>query len=115
MKDNDYSILYIQAILNSPFISKLIEESSIYFGGGYFSFGKQYIQDIPIKSIDFTDLKEKQIHDEIVRIMRELISSTSKLESVVSQIEKKQIERLIDAKEKLLNSKLAQLYGIENE
>lgn len=47
--------------------------------------------------------------------MRELISSTSKLESVVSQIEKKQIERLIDAKEKLLNSKLAQLYGIENE
>lgn len=70
---SEYSIYYIQALLNSKYLewySALIGEV---FRGGYVARGTKVLKRLPIRKINFKDKKEKAIHDEIVRIQRELL------------------------------------------
>ncbi|MBM9832956.1 hypothetical protein IAG15_17595, partial [Enterococcus faecalis] len=97
-----YSVRYIQAILNTPFISKLIEENSVYYRGGYFSAGKQFVENVPIRKIDFEIVEEKQKYAKIVDIVKELEKYSASLAIAVSNSEKTRLGRLITGKEKQL-------------
>ncbi|HEL1261041.1 TPA: hypothetical protein TVO01_001967 [Streptococcus equi subsp. zooepidemicus] len=107
-----YSVRYIQAILNTPFISKLIEENSVYYRGGYFSAGKQFVENVPIRKIDFEIVEEKQKYAKIVDIVKELEKYSASLAIAVSNSEKTRLGRLITGKEKQLNNLIEDLYGI---
>jgi len=112
-KNDEYSVKYIQAILNSPFISNLIEESSVYYEGGYYSAGKQYLEKIPIRKIDFNLVEEINIYDTILNTIEELEAFSESLEKTSSASKKINIERQIAFKEKKLNSLIETLYGIK--
>ena len=69
----DYSIHYIQAILNSKYLEWF---SSLYgevFRGGYIARGTKVLKNLPIRKIDFSNPKEKKLHDNIVDTQKELI------------------------------------------
>lgn len=108
---DSYSLFYIQAILNSSFISKYIEESSIYFENGYFTTGKQFVENVPIRKIDFTNKNEKEIHDKIVNITIELMNLSEN--NFMNQNEIKRIKRLKVYKNDELESLVKRLYGVE--
>ena len=112
-KNDEYSVKYIQAILNSPFISNLIEESSVYYANGYYSAGKQYLEKIPIRKIDFNLVEEIIIYDTILKTIEELEVFSENLEKTSSASKKTNIERQIAFKEKKLNSLIETLYGIK--
>ncbi|WFA75359.1 Eco57I restriction-modification methylase domain-containing protein [Streptococcus suis] len=112
-KNEKYEVRYIQAILNTPFISKLIEENSVYYSGGYFSAGKQFIENIPIRKIDFEIVEETQKYARIVSIVKELEKYSASLAIAVSNSEKIRLERVIIGKEKQLNNLIEDLYGVK--
>jgi hypothetical protein len=73
--DFPYSIYYIQALLNSKYLewfSALIGEV---FRGGYIARGTKVLKKLPIRIIDFENKKEKEIHDKIVSLQKELIAT----------------------------------------
>ncbi|HEM2542253.1 TPA: Eco57I restriction-modification methylase domain-containing protein [Streptococcus suis] len=109
--DSMYSLFYIQAILNSEFISNFIEESSVYFANGYFSVGKQFVENVPIRLIDFSNDTEKNIHNKIVEIM--VAITRLKNQDVKSSTQKLRIERALKYKYKELEKILKQLYEVE--
>ena len=79
-EESDYSIYYIQAILNSKYLEWC---SSLYgevFRGGYIARGTKVLNNLPIRKIDFSNNQEKRLHDEIVSIQRELISIHDKMD-----------------------------------
>ena len=71
---NPYSIYYIQAILNSRYVEWIIHLRGEVFRGGYIARGTKVLKNLPIKKIDFSDPKQKTLHDNIVEIQKELIS-----------------------------------------
>jgi len=68
----DLSLYYIQSVLSHPVIEALVKPSSSVFRGDYYSHGKQFIQRIPIPRIEFTEEKQKEKHDEIVELAKQL-------------------------------------------
>ena len=71
--DSDYSIYYIQAILNSKYLEWFSALHGEVFRGGYIARGTKVLKNLPIRKIDFTNSKEKAFHDKIVEIQKELI------------------------------------------
>ncbi len=71
--DFQYSIYYIQALLNSKYLEWF---SAIYgevFRGGYIARGTKVLKKLPIRTIDFTNTVEKALHDKIASIQATLI------------------------------------------
>jgi len=71
--NSDYSIYYIQAILNSKYIEWFSTLYGEVFRGGYIARGTKVLENLPIRKIDFTNVKEKALHDKIVETQKELI------------------------------------------
>lgn len=114
LEDCEFSILYIQAILNAPFISQYIEELSVYFDGGYFSMGKQFMENIPIKSLNLENAREKEIHDRIVDYVQELNKLKVTLSEAKSSVTSTRTKRRIANVEREMNNELLKLYGVSN-
>ncbi|WP_027383257.1 Eco57I restriction-modification methylase domain-containing protein [Epilithonimonas caeni] len=72
-KTCDYSIYYIQAILNSKYLEWFSALYGEVFRGGYIARGTKVLKNLPIRKIDFSDAKQKILHDKIVEIQKELI------------------------------------------
>lgn len=71
---SDYSIYYIQAILNSKYLEWFSALYGEVFRGGYIARGTKVLKNLPIRKIDFANEKEKALHDKIVSTQKELIS-----------------------------------------
>lgn len=54
---------YLLGILNSKLIEFYFSLVSAKFRGGYFRFIPVYVNQIPIRTIDFNNPKEKAMHD----------------------------------------------------
>lgn len=72
--NSDYSIYYIQAILNSKYLEWFSALYGEVFRGGYIARGTKVLKNLPIRKIDFSDSKQKALHDKIVETQKELIS-----------------------------------------
>lgn len=68
-----YSIYYIQALLNSKYCEWFASLYGEVFRGGFIARGTKVLKKLPIKNVDFENEVEKELHDNISRIQRELI------------------------------------------
>ncbi|MDA3614356.1 Eco57I restriction-modification methylase domain-containing protein [Polluticaenibacter yanchengensis] len=73
-ENSAYSIYYIQAILNSKYLEWFSALYGEVFRGGYIARGTKVLKNLPIRKIDFTNTKEKSLHDKIVETQKELIN-----------------------------------------
>jgi len=80
-EDSEYSIYYIQAVLNSRYVEWLIHLRGEVFRGGYISRGTKVLRKIPIRTIDFKNKSDKTIHDKIVTLQKELIAIQDKIDA----------------------------------
>ena len=79
-EDSEYSIYYIQALLNSKYLEWF---SSIYgevFRGGYIARGTKVLKQLPIRLIDFANKDEKLLHDNIAKTQKALIELQGKID-----------------------------------
>lgn len=114
MKENisQLSILYIQSILSYPIIEELVKMKTSKFQGNYYSHMKQYIQDLPIKNIDFTKSEEKNLHDKIVEVTKNIMNLSDKIQ-FEQDFSKMEILNNMKAKNiKALDALLKKLYGV---
>jgi hypothetical protein len=70
---SDYSIYYLQAIFNSKYLEWFSALYGEVFRGGYIARGTKVLKNLPIREIDFTNAKEKALHDKITEKQKELI------------------------------------------
>ena len=86
--DSEYSIYYIQAILNSRYVEWLIHLRGEVFRGGYIARGTKVLKKLPIRTIDFKNKQDKTIHDKIVTLQKELIVIQSKIDNNIGNARK---------------------------
>lgn len=75
ISNSEYSPLYILGVLSHPVIEAMVRAGASEFRGAYYSHGKQFIENLPIRQIDFTKVSEKKLHDAIVKTVDQLIAA----------------------------------------
>lgn len=93
------SIFFLQALLCHPVFEAMIRSKASTFRGGYYSHGKQFVKDLPIREIDFGDPEERRLHDEIVSNVKKLIEAASRRTAAKTprqgQVWRRQRDRLL--------------------
>jgi len=112
-KASPYSIYYIQAILGSAQGEWLASLYGEIFRGGYIARGTKVLKQIPVRTINFADSKEKAAHDDIVARQKKLIRLGDKIALAGSNKRKltpllRQMENLKGEQQDAINA----LYGM---
>lgn len=117
LPDNfQYSIYYIQALLNSKYLewySALIGEV---FRGGYIARGTKVLKNLPIRVINFEDINEKQLHDKVSLTQEKLINVQREIDrNVSSERILIPLHREFNSLKADLDALLKQLYQLNND
>lgn len=110
-----YSTCYILGLLNSKLLDWLAKLSNSRFGGGYYSFNRQYIEPIPIRPIDFTNSKDKSFHDQIVFLVERMLDLQGRALAAKAPADKDRLQRQIDATDQEIDRLVYGLYDLTEE
>jgi len=110
--NSDYSLFYILGILAHPLFEAMVKAGASEFRGEYYSHGKQFIENIPIKRIDFTDKGQKKRHDLIIKLVQQLIDAKVKLNKTRLTAKKDVLRRKLDFLFNKLICQINMLYEI---
>jgi len=113
-KNEKISIKYLLGILNSKlmnwfyeFIGKPKGNSREYFN--------EPLSKIPIIAINFTNNKAKEKHDQIVKLVDNLLQLNKQLQTTKLETQRRQIQRTIAHSEKKIDELVYELYGLSKK
>jgi hypothetical protein len=127
------SLPYLCALLNSRLLDFYLKKVSTTFHGGYFAANKQFIEQLPIRPINFSDPADKARHDRMVALvgrMLELNKQRARLAAGFSPAQPEatgarlkagatsdleRLEREIAATDTEIDELVYELYGITDE
>lgn len=108
LKNNDINMLKLfLGILNSNLTTFFISKIASKFRGGYYSFGKKFIEKLPLP----LELDDSKIINEVDKILQ----LNDELNSVQTPHEKKLIERQIEMIDKKIEKLVYSLYELNEE
>jgi type I restriction-modification system DNA methylase subunit len=107
-----HSIFFILAILCHPLSEAIIRTKTSVFEGGYYSHGKQFLEELPVPNINFASLEGVKEHAAVVEEVKKLIVLTDSTKIAMTPatyaVAAKQIEMTRDKVEARLNK----IYGL---
>ena len=106
---------YLLGILNSKLLSYYLKRVSTPFRGGYIALNRQYIEQLPIRTIDFGDPKDKSRHNKIVSLVELMLDLHRRLAGASTEHEKTLLERRISATDEEIDRLVYELYGLTEE
>lgn len=113
--NSDYSIYYLAGLLSHPVLEAMVKSRASEFRGDYYSHGKQFIENLPIRTIDFADTEEKKVHNKIVSTVKSIISTKQSLKAEGAYAKKRIIQRKINRLYNNLFNEIDVLYGFTQE
>jgi type I restriction-modification system DNA methylase subunit len=112
---SEYSLYYILGILSHPIFEAMVKSGASEFRGAYYSHGKQFIENLPIRIIDFTNAAETKLHNEIVKTVKNLITTKATYNGIYIAAKKKVMQHKMDLLFNSLVEQVNSLYGITND
>ncbi|MCP3660397.1 MAG: adenine methyltransferase [Bacteroidetes bacterium] len=113
--DCQYSIYYIQALLNSKYLEWYASLIGEVFRGGYIARGTKVLKRLPIRIIDFKNKKDKDFHDKISFLQKELINTQKKIDNSENKRQIIPLKRQFESNIVILNDTLKQLYNLKDD
>lgn len=107
--------LYLLGILNSKICDFVMHSISSTKQGGYFEYKPMYLQQLPLRTIDFNNPSEKAIHDKLVSLVDRMLELHKKKTSLPPSAEREKIEREIAITDEKIDELVYKLYGITEE
>lgn len=106
---------YLLALLNSKLLQWYFPFVSVPFRGGWLSANRQFLSQLPIRTIDFNDPKEKVVHDKLVSLVDRMLELHKKKNSLPPSAEREKIEREIAVMDEKIDEIVYGLYGVTEE
>jgi len=106
---------FVLGILNSKLIDWYVKLISTPFRGGYYAYNRQYIEKIPICTIDPSNPEDVTKHDKVVSLVKQMLELHKKLGGAKLSNEKEMIQRRIDATDSEIDRLVYDLYGLTDE
>jgi len=107
--------LYLLSVLNSKVADYVIHSVSSTKRGGYFEYKPMYVQQIPIRTIDFSDPQDVARHDSMVKLVENMLDLHRRLSETKTGHEKTLLQRQIEATDRQIDRLVYELYGLTEE
>lgn len=108
LKEN---IKYVLALLNSKILTYRFRSIGKLKSGGIYEYFWNSVSKLPIRMINFANLKEKAMHDKIVGLVDIMQDLNNKIQSAKGSA-KDQLQRQIDKTDREIDDLVYKLYGI---
>jgi hypothetical protein len=115
LRDKRYNEKYFLALLNSKLYLYYYQKEMNQEGTIFPQVRIGYLKELPICTIDFTNLTEKNQHDALVGLADRMLDLHKQLVKSSFDSEKEPIERQIKATDKKIDELVYQLYGLTEE
>lgn len=117
LKDDKLSPKYILGVLNSTLLFKYLCSIGTLLRGGYVRFWTKFIEQLPIRTIDFSSSADRRIHDDIVILVDKMLSLNKRLNELGDKKtdERYKIEEEIKKTGAEIDELVYKLYGITEE
>ncbi|MFH0802995.1 MAG: TaqI-like C-terminal specificity domain-containing protein, partial [bacterium] len=107
---------YLLGLLNSSLLQKIFEIQNPQMVGKVFAEIKViYVERLPIRTIDFSDPKDKARHDRMVKLVEEMLDLHKKLPAARTEHEKTLIQRQIEATDQKIDRLVYDLYDLTKD
>jgi len=107
--------LYLLGILNSKVSDFVMHSISSTKQGGFFEYKPMYLQQLPIRTIDFKKPSEKAIHDKLVSLVDRMLELHKKKNAMSLSAEREKVEREIAVTDEKIDDIVYGLYGVTEE
>jgi hypothetical protein len=114
-QNNQHSLHYLQALLSSTLLDYYLHHVSTAFRGGYWSYGKRFIEKLPIRTIDFSNPEDVARHDRMISLVQSLINLHKQLASTAGEQERTLLQRRIEATDQQIDRLVYELYDLTEE
>ena len=108
------SCKYVLGLLNSRLLDFFLKKVSTTMRGGYFRYFTQFIEKLPIRSIDFANPREKAAHERMVKLVDAMLLLHKQLLETDSA-GRRVFQRQIDATDAEIDRLVYALYGLTDE
>jgi hypothetical protein len=102
-------------LVNSRLLGWYLQFISAPFRGGYLSANRQYISQLPMPDIDFSDIRARSQHDKLLGLVDIILELHKKLSFANTPAEKTMLQRQIDAVDRQIDKLVYDLYGLTDE
>ncbi len=107
---------YLQGLLNSKLLQHIFELQNPQMVGKVFSEIKViYVERLPIRTIDFDNPSEKEMHDRMGGLVEKMLDLNKKLQSVKIAHDRELLERQIKITDNQIDRLVYELYGLTDE
>ena len=114
-EDVSESPLYVLGLLNSPLLFRYLTRVGTMLRGGYVRFWTQYIEQLPIRTIDFTSPADIARHDRMVGLVERMLDLHKQLAAEGAPHVKTVLQRQIEATDREIERLVYELYGLTDE
>ncbi|MCJ7584820.1 MAG: BREX-1 system adenine-specific DNA-methyltransferase PglX [Anaerolineales bacterium] len=106
---------YITGLLNSKLLDWYMKQVSTTFHGGYYAANKQFLVQLPIRAINFSDPAEKAAHDKMVSLVEQMLALHKDKAAAKTQSVQEVAARQIRAVDEAIDRLVYELYGLSEE
>jgi hypothetical protein len=103
---------HLQGLLTSKLVDSYLHSISSPFRGGYWSYGKRFIEQLPIRTIDFSDSADKASYDRMVELVNYMLSLHKRLGNARMPSDQVILQQQIDTTEQQIDKLVYELYGL---
>jgi predicted type IV restriction endonuclease len=109
------SIKYILGLLNSKILDFYLKRISTTLRGGFFRYFTQYVERLPIRTIDFDDPADVARHDRMVALVERMLDLHRRFAAAKLAHEKHLLQQQIDVTDKAIDTLVYELYALTPE
>jgi hypothetical protein len=113
--DSQGNLLFLSGLLNSRLLDFYLKKVSTNFQGGYFAANKQYIEQLPIRTIDWSSPRDEELHNRIVALVVKMMELHQRLSAARSPTDRNFLQRQIRATDHQIDRLVYDLYGLTDE
>ena len=109
------SPLYVLGLLNANLLFRFLLHVGTVLRGGYVRFWTQFIEQLPIHTINFDDPADVARHDKMVALVERMLELHKKLAAATIPTDKTLYQRQIEATDRQIDALVYELYGLTEE
>jgi TaqI-like C-terminal specificity domain len=109
------SARYVLGLLNSRVLDFYLKKVSTPLRGGYFRYFTQFIEQLPIRPIDFSNAADKARHDRMVQLLEHMLTLHKQLALAKAPHDKTVLPTQIDATDRQIDRLVYDLHELTDE
>jgi hypothetical protein len=106
---------YILGLLNSKVLDFYLKQVSTTLRGGFFRYFTQFIEQLPIHTVNFDDPADAARHDKMVTLVERMLALHRRLATATIPADKELYQRQIEATDRQIDVLVYELYGLTEE